>query len=34
MYACNNCGTDVDEQNMLTTSDGEILCADCYEEEN
>lgn len=32
MYACNNCGTEVDEQNMLSTEDGDILCADCWKE--
>lgn len=32
MNACNRCGAEVDEQNMLVHSEtGEILCADCWE---
>lgn len=30
MLACNNCGTEVADQNALSTPGGEILCPECY----
>ena len=33
-YACSNCGFELDEQNLLSTKDGELFCPDCFETEN